>query len=89
MVFLSFQIFSSKGNLKAARGAAGNKFFRGLYLPCFLEIVLDNFQAGCVMLDTSLDLFLDFFNFFFLRTCEGRDEKIDQTSANSSDAILL
>ena len=27
--FQPFKIFSSKGNLKAARGAAGNKFFGG------------------------------------------------------------
>ena len=86
----SFNLFKflSKGNLKGSSWSCGRQIFRGLYLPCFREIVLDNFQDWCVLPDTSLDLFLDF-SIFFLRTREGRDEKIDQTSANSSDAILL
>ena len=61
--FQPFQNFSSKGNLKAARGAAGNKF-SGVVPPLFPWNCLGQSPGLVCLADTSIDLFLDFSNFY-------------------------
>ena len=86
--FQPFKIFQVREFLKAARGAAGNKF-SGVVPPLFPWNCLGQFPGLVCLAGHLTRLIFGFFNFSFLRTREGRDEKIDQTSANSSDAILL
>ena len=72
--FQPLKFFQVREFLKAARRAAGKQTFRGLYLPCFLETVLDSLQVWCVLQDTSLDLFLDFSIFLSSHTRRTRWE---------------
>ena len=86
--FQPFKFFQVREFLKAARRAAGKQSFGGCTSLVSLKLswTVSRFGVSCRHLNR---LIFGFFNFSFLRTREGRDEKIDQTSANSSDAILL
>ena len=83
-----FFFFFEQGKFKNSSWSRGKQIL-GVVPPLFPWNCLGQspgFGASCRHLNR---LIFGFFNFSFLRTREGRDEKIDQTSANSSDAILL
>ena len=87
--FLStFSKFSEHGKFKSSSWSCGKQILGGCTSLVSLKLswTVSRFGVSCRHLNR---LIFGFFNFFFLRTCERRDEKIDQTSANSSDAILL
>ena len=87
--FLStFSKFSSKGKFKSSSWSCGKQILGGCTSLVSLKLSWTVSRFWCV-LQTPQSTYFWIFQFFFLRTCEGRDEKIDQTSANSSDAILL
>ena len=70
-----FSNFSSKGNLKAARGAAGNKF-SGVVPPLFPWNCLGQSPGLVCLADTSIDLFLDFSIFLFFAHAKDEMRKL-------------
>ena len=75
VVFLSFQIFQVRENLKTARGAAGNKFL-GVVPPLFPWNCLGQFPGWVCLARHLIRLIFGFFQFSFFAHAKDEMRKL-------------